>query len=119
MGRFDPATAFQLGALEARDLIEQGVLSSEQLVVACFARIDELEDSIGAWAHIDRDVAMAQARAADKFRGSGLVTGTLHGLPVGIKDIIDTADYPTERGTVLHRGRRPRIIPLNVRLRTA
>ena len=107
MDRFNPATAFQLGALDARDLIERGVLSSEQLVAACFARIDELENSIGAWAHLDRDLAMTQARAADEFRGSGLVTGPLHGLPVGIKDIIDTADYPTERGTVLHQGRRP------------
>lgn len=50
---------------------------------------------------------MAQARAADEFRSRGLETGPLHGLPVGIKDIIDTSDYPTERGTLLHQGRRP------------
>ena len=107
MDKFDPAMANLLSACDARAAIEQGLLSSQELVAACFARIDELEESIGAWAHLDRDVAMAQARAADEFRRRGLETGPLHGLPVGIKDIIDTADYPTERGTVLHQGRRP------------
>lgn len=105
--KLDPGAANLLSARDAREAIERGLLSSEQLVEACFARIDELEDSIGAWAHLDRSVAMAQARAADDIRFRGKPMGVLHGLPVGIKDIIDTADYPTERGTVLHRGRRP------------
>jgi Asp-tRNA(Asn)/Glu-tRNA(Gln) amidotransferase A subunit family amidase len=107
MDRFDPASANLLGACDARRAIEEGLLSSQELVAACLARIDELEDNIGAWAHLDRDLAMQQARAADEFRRRGLVLGALHGLPVGIKDIIDTADYPTERGTVLHQGRQP------------
>ena len=51
---------------------------------------------------------MEQDRQADHFRSRGLATGALHGLPVGIKDIIDTSDYPTERGTVLHQGRKPK-----------
>jgi Asp-tRNA(Asn)/Glu-tRNA(Gln) amidotransferase A subunit family amidase len=107
MDKFDPAVANQLSASDARSAIESGLLSSQELVAACLARIDELEDSIGAWAHLDRDQAMAQANAADKFRRRGLELGPLHGLPIGIKDIIDTADYPTERGTVLHQGRQP------------
>jgi len=107
MDKFDPAVANLLSASDARTAIESGLLSSQELVAACFARIDELEDSIGAWAHLDRDKAIAQANAADKFRSSGLELGPLHGLPIGIKDIIDTADYPTERGTVLHQGRQP------------
>jgi len=82
-------------------------LTSCELVEACLERIDELEPTIGAWAHLDRDIALQQARAADEFRKSGLPIGALHGLPIGIKDIIDTADYPTERGTVLHQGRQP------------
>ena len=105
--KFDPASSWQLGASAARKAIADGVLTSEELVSACLARIDELEPTIGAWAHLDRDIAMQQARAADEFRKTGLPTGALHGLPVGIKDIIDTADYPTERGTVLHQGRQP------------
>ena len=107
MHKFDPAAAFLLGASEARVAIEDGLLTSIELVESCLARIDELEPGIGAWAHLDRDKALDQARAADEFRRRGLPTGALHGLPIGIKDIIDTADYPTELGTVLHQGRRP------------
>jgi Asp-tRNA(Asn)/Glu-tRNA(Gln) amidotransferase A subunit family amidase len=107
MDRFNPASTNLLSALDARALIEKGLLTSCELVEACLARIDELEPTIGAWAHLDREVALQQARDADEFRKSGLPIGALHGLPVGIKDIIDTADYPTERGTVLHQGRQP------------
>ena len=96
-----------LSAVDARDALEEGVLSSVELVEACFERIDEVEESIGAWAHLDREVALEQARQADDFRRRGLPLGALHGLPVGIKDIIDTSDYPTERGSVLYQGRTP------------
>jgi len=97
-----------LSACEAREAIESGLLTSEKLVEACFDRIDELEESIGAWTHLDKQLALEQARQADRFRSRGLATGLLHGLPVGIKDIIDTSDYPTEYGTVLHEGRQPK-----------
>jgi len=97
MDRFNPASSNLLSATDARALIEKGLLTSCELVEACFARIDELEPTIGAWAHLDRE----------EFRKSGLPIGALHGLPVGIKDIIDTADFPTERGTVLHQERQP------------
>ena len=107
MDKFDPASSCLLRARAARELIAQGALSSRELVESCLRRIDELEPTIGAWAHLDRERALQQASAADEFRRSGLPTGALHGLPVGIKDIIDTADYPTERGTVLHQGRQP------------
>lgn len=96
-----------LTACAAREAIESGLLSSVELVEACFSRIEELEDSIGAWTHLDKEQALEQARQADKFRSRGFPTGALHGLPVGIKDVIDTSDYPTENGTVLHEGRQP------------
>ena len=107
MDRFKPASSNLLSACDARALIETGALTSCELVEACLARIDELEPSIGAWTHLDREMALQQAQAADEFRKGGLALGALHGLPIGIKDIIDTADYPTERGTVLHQGRQP------------
>ena len=107
MDRFDPAASCLLGARDARSLLEQGLLTSQELVTSCLARIDELEPTIGAWAHMDRERALQQAQAADEFRKTGLPIGALHGLPIGIKDIIDTADYPTERGSVLHQGRQP------------
>lgn len=107
MSKFDITTANMLSACDAREAMDEGLLSSQELVEACFARIDALEDSIGAWTHLDKEVAMQQAREADEFRRRGLRVGALHGLPIGIKDIIDTQDYPTELGTVLHQGRKP------------
>jgi Asp-tRNA(Asn)/Glu-tRNA(Gln) amidotransferase A subunit family amidase len=101
------SSANLLSACDARKAIEDGLLTSQELVEACFNRIEELEDDIGAWAHLDKELALEQARLTDEFRSRGLATGMLHGLPVGIKDIIDTRDYPTENGTVLHQGRRP------------
>jgi Asp-tRNA(Asn)/Glu-tRNA(Gln) amidotransferase A subunit family amidase len=78
-----------------------------QLVDACLARVRETDGQVEAWAFLDPDHARSQARAADEWRLSGQPTGPLHGVPVGIKDIIDTADMPTENGSVLHAGRTP------------
>ena len=91
----------------ARD-IREGRLSSEELVRACLERIRELEPKVQAWTYLDEEHALAQARAADERARSGQPVGALNGVPVGLKDIIDTADMPTENGTVLHKGRFPR-----------
>jgi len=96
-----------LSATQAAQLIRDGVITSVQLVEACLARIREVDPAIGAWTFLDPEYAMAQARAADEFRLSGQPTGALHGVPVGIKDIIDTGDMPTENGSSLHAGRTP------------
>ncbi len=97
----------RLKASEAVDLIKRGDITSEALVGACLARIDQREATIGAWAHLDRDFALAQAKAADAALRDGKPAGALHGVPVGIKDVIDTADLPTENGTPIFKGRRP------------
>ncbi|MDZ7843074.1 MAG: amidase [Gammaproteobacteria bacterium] len=96
-----------INALQAAELISSGRVDSEELVQAYLKRIDENEDTIRAWAHLDRDFALTQARRADQLRKRGGPVGPLHGIPVGVKDIFDTADFPTEDGTVLHAGRRP------------
>ena len=96
-----------LSASDAARLIRDGAISSAQLVEACLARVRETEAQIQAWTFLEPDHALAQARAADEFRLSGQPIGALHGVPVGIKDIIDTADMPTENGSVLHAGRTP------------
>ena len=88
-------------------MIRDGVITSVELVQACLACVREVDGQIQAWAFLDPEHALAQARAADEFRLSGQPTGPLHGVPVGIKDIIDTADMPTENGSVLHAGRTP------------
>jgi Asp-tRNA(Asn)/Glu-tRNA(Gln) amidotransferase A subunit family amidase len=103
----DRANLHALSASDAARAIREGLLSSEQLVEACLARVRETDAEIQAWAFLDPDHALAQARAADEFRLSGQPIGPLHGLPVGLKDILDTADMPTENGSVLHAGRTP------------
>ncbi len=96
-----------LSAVEAAEAIRAGRITSEALVSACLDRIAALEEGIGAWAHLDPAHALNQARAADLARREGKALGPLHGVPVGVKDIFDTKDMPTEDGTVLHAGRRP------------
>jgi len=94
-------------ATDAAKLIRDGVITSEQLVRACLRRVDEVEGDVQAWTFLDPEYALAQARAADELRLSGQPIGALHGVPVGLKDIIDTSDMPTENGSVLHAGRTP------------
>ncbi|MGI9407362.1 MAG: amidase [Hyphomicrobiaceae bacterium] len=98
---------WQLTALEAAERIRDGALTSLELVDACLARIAETDGDIGAWAFLDPEHARAQAEAMDELRRSGFPTGPLHGVPVGIKDIFDTADMPTCYGTPIHAGRQP------------
>ena len=102
--------ATQLNWLSANDAaraIRDGAVSAEQLTEACLGRIREAEPQVQAWQFLDPDHAVAQARARDQDRREGRATGPLHGVPVGVKDILDTCDMPTEDGTVLHAGRTP------------
>jgi Asp-tRNA(Asn)/Glu-tRNA(Gln) amidotransferase A subunit family amidase len=94
-------------ASAAAAAIRRGELGSEQLVQACLDRIAATEERIGAWTHLAGERALEQARQADQLQRSGAALGPLHGIPVGVKDIFDTADMPTENGTVLHAGRQP------------
>jgi Asp-tRNA(Asn)/Glu-tRNA(Gln) amidotransferase A subunit family amidase len=96
-----------LSAADGARFIREGVISSEQLVEACLSRIRQIDGKVQAWAFLDPDHALAQARAVDAWRLQGNTTGPLHGVPVGVKDIFDTADMPTENGSVLHAGRTP------------
>jgi Asp-tRNA(Asn)/Glu-tRNA(Gln) amidotransferase A subunit family amidase len=96
-----------LSASEAARLIRDGVISSEQLVEACLARVREVDPRVQAWTFLDPEYALQQARALDQLRLEGKAIGPLHGIPVAIKDIFDTADMPTENGSVLHAGRTP------------
>jgi Asp-tRNA(Asn)/Glu-tRNA(Gln) amidotransferase A subunit family amidase len=97
-------------ALSAREMVhgmQSGALSAAETMAAHFDVIEAREPSIRAWAHLSKQGAMEAAARADAARRSGLSLGPLHGLPVAVKDIIDTADMPTEFGARLHAGRRP------------
>jgi Asp-tRNA(Asn)/Glu-tRNA(Gln) amidotransferase A subunit family amidase len=93
----------ELSAGAAAAAIAARKITSQDLVRTCLDRIAAREDEVGAWAYLDRDRAMAEARARD----GEAPRGPLHGVPVGIKDIIDTADMPTTYGSPIYKGYRP------------
>jgi Asp-tRNA(Asn)/Glu-tRNA(Gln) amidotransferase A subunit family amidase len=95
-------TANQLSAAEAVAQLAGGGLTAEALTHACLDRAEERK-SVKAWIWLDPEQALAQARAADRAGRPGLLAG----LPIGVKDIIDTADMPTEHGSPIYRGNRP------------
>ena len=93
-----------LTATEAATRIASGAVTSEALVADCLARIEARDGRWGAWRFVDPDQALTQARSRD---ASGESSGPLHGVPVGVKDVLDTFDMPTEYGSVIYRGHRP------------
>ena len=93
----------KLSACEAAREIRAGRLTAEALVAACLERIAERDPEIKAWVHLAGDAAIAHARLLDRQPSRGL----LHGVPVGIKDILDTADMPTEHNSPIYAGNRP------------
>ncbi|MEO8280276.1 MAG: amidase [Ideonella sp.] len=103
----DPLAMPGLSAVDARGRMVAGELSVTEYVQGLLARVDVVEPQVQAWEHLDRRYLLAQADDADDSHAAGEADGPLFGLPVGIKDIIDTAGLPTEDGTVLHAGRTP------------
>ena len=96
-----------LSATDAARLIRDGRVGAEEYMQACLARVREVDGDVQAWTFLDPEHALAQAREADEYRLTGRPVGPLHGIPVGLKDIIDTGDMPTENGSPLHAGRTP------------
>lgn len=94
----------ELTAAEAGRRIARGELTSEALVAACLERLAARERDVRAWAFLDADLALAQARRLDRESPRS----PLHGVPVGIKDVIDTADMPTEYNSPIYRGHQPK-----------
>ena len=95
--------AWRLSAIDAARQLAARELSSVELVSACLERIAAREPELRAWAHLDSEVALAQARERDGEERRG----PLHGLPVGVKDVIDTADLPTAYGSPIYAEHRP------------
>jgi Asp-tRNA(Asn)/Glu-tRNA(Gln) amidotransferase A subunit family amidase len=95
-----------LTALSARDAaarVASGSLTAEALTRACLERIGARENVTGAWHYLDPDRAIAEARQRDR----AATRGPLHGVPIGVKDVMDTHDMPTEYGSPIYRGHRP------------
>jgi Asp-tRNA(Asn)/Glu-tRNA(Gln) amidotransferase A subunit family amidase len=92
----------RLSAAEAVARLHSGALTAEQLTRDCLDRIEE-RASVKAWIHLDPEYALVQARAADRAGRPGLLAG----LPIGVKDVIDTYDMPTQHGSPIYQGNRP------------
>lgn len=92
-----------LTASELAPRLARRELSAEALVRACLERIEAREADVRAWVCTGFEAALEHARTLDR----GAVRGLLHGLPLGVKDIFDTFDFPTECGTRIHAGRQP------------
>jgi aspartyl-tRNA(Asn)/glutamyl-tRNA(Gln) amidotransferase subunit A len=97
------AELHQLSAHEAADLMATGGCSSEDLVRAVLGRIERVDGRIGAYVHVDGEDALAQARSADAARKAGRC-GTLLGVPVGIKDVINVRGQPCTCGSKILEG---------------
>ena len=98
-----PESPAAWSASAAAAAIRTGEVSSEDVVAACLERIAARDDEVHAWTHVDPGGALAEARRRDATPASG----PLHGVPVGIKDLIDTADAPTAYGSPIHAGHHP------------
>jgi len=93
----------RLSAGHAAARLAAGDITAERLAEDCLARIAEREGVVGAGEHLD----LERARAAARARDAAGPAGALHGIPIGVKDIIDTADMPTGYGSPIHAGHRP------------
>ncbi|MDE5455842.1 amidase [Bradyrhizobium sp. CSA112] len=100
----------RLNELSARTIvaaIRDRRLTATSVMEACLERIAVREPQVKAWSFLDADLARKRARVADEWQAAGLPLGPLHGLPVGVKDVFDTSDMPSEYGSASLRGRRP------------
>ena len=109
-----------LGVAEAVAAIRDRSVTAAEVVDACLARIAATDDRLLAWVEVDGDGARARARERDAAVAAGRPVGALHGVPVGIKDIIDVAGLPTRAGAPSFAHRTPSAdAPAVARLRAA
>lgn len=95
------------GLRETAAALRAGTLSAHACCEGLLARIRARDPQVQAWAALDEGRALALAQSCDAKRGAGAALGTLHGIPVGVKDIIDTADLPTQMGSPVFAGHQP------------
>src|SRR5438094_926298 len=97
----------ELGVRAAAAAVRSGEVTAAALVEACLDRIRAVDPAIKAWIHLDETGARAAARAADAAVRPGATLGVLHGVPIGVKDIIDVAGMPTTAGARAFAHTRP------------
>ena len=96
---------FSLSLEELASKIKNAEISSVEVCETYIKRIKKFEKDVKAWAYFDKKILLEKAAEADDHRKSGKPTGSLHGVPIAVKDIIGTVDMPTECGTVIRKGK--------------
>lgn len=96
----------ELTATELRTLLQQDEISAEQICSSCWEVVEQNEATLKAWEHLSRDLIFENARLLDKKR-QNTPLGSLGGIPVGVKDVFNTKDYPTEMGSEIWKGFKP------------
>lgn len=99
--------SIDLGVAAAAAAVRAGAVTAQALVDACLERIRAVDGTVKAWIHVDEAGARAAARAADAAVRPGAALGALHGVPIGVKDIIDVAGLPTTAGARAFAHRTP------------
>lgn len=92
-----------LTATQIAQQIDAGTLTAEAVIRAHLERIDKRDADVLAWSHLARDAALERARMLDRGPRQGL----LHGVPMGVKDIIDSYDQPTGYGSPIYKTHQP------------
>jgi len=98
-------TLHQLGAWQAAEALARRDIRAVDLVRSCLDRIEQRDAQVHAFVQLNADAALALARTLD----AGPVRGLLHGLPFGVKDLLDTADMPTAYGSPIYAGQQPQV----------
>jgi aspartyl-tRNA(Asn)/glutamyl-tRNA(Gln) amidotransferase subunit A len=106
--RRGPEALLALPTADLRDRLASGALRATELAGACLRRTAAVEPQVQAFTWLDSDHVQSEAKRLDEARVSGRPIGPLHGLPVALKDIVDTRGIPTENGCALDAGRVPR-----------
>src|SRR5918996_2697029 len=94
----------ELNAIDALAAMAAGRVTAAALMRACLDRIAERDPLVRAFAYLDPERALAEAQLRDRAGAKG----PLHGIPFGVKDVIDTHDMPTQYGSPIYAGHRPR-----------
>jgi mandelamide amidase len=117
--RLHGAEMKQMSAVEAVEAMKKGEITAESYAQTALAGAEAWR-ALNAFISLDEAQVLEHARAADKARARGARLGLLHGLPIPVKDSVDTADYPTTAGTAALRGFRPKAdAPAIARLKRA
>lgn len=96
-------------AAGAARAIKDGKITAEALARACLDRIEARDGAVKAWAHVNPDAVLRVARDRDRSLAAGQYLGPLHGVPLGVKDVIDTCDMPTASNSPIYAGYQPSI----------